>query len=487
MNSSRHESTNANWAEEQRTVLRFDQQGYSAKATHRGQPWLQSEHEWIEQTFTSALTNADLYQVDFWTLAVRLTAPGGDGQIYAFKKADDAHNVAVNFIALLEHSNGTSSPIDQRVFRVALATGMYARALNERVDDASLAIIEAVRIEAAAAANGILIDPSTHASLSANLRNCYERCAITIKDKKQVVRAVHRWVPQGIEHIPDSPTIIERMRQRLKLSQVMPEFEGKWFKALVKELITNDAVQLAQANETARTKVVDLFCDCPREKVADLFFALEKCSEEVSEGAHAWASEFLLLAALRCLDFSQITLSRPAGPKSPEAKIGRTPASGELVAAVAIAGVMDIHIHVTDRPTTHAIKLISSGVDYVDSILRRVFNATVGLDDPAQKPTSDAPLTPDHIGALRLWFLRRRKARRSAGVVLDLSSCPIESKEATVAAVAEAINAITLEFDSDRAQGGHGLMLAGTGYTSNQLDQHLQAIFLSYFRSEPKP
>jgi hypothetical protein len=480
------ENKNENWVKEQRTVLRFDQQGYSAKAAQRGQLWLQSEHEWIERTFTSALKQANLDQVDFWTLAVRLTAPGGDGQIYAFKNADDAHQVAVNFIALLQQSNRISPPIDQRIFRIAMATGVYARALQERLDDASLAIIEAVRIEAAAAANGILIDPSTHSCLSDNLRACYERCALNIKDKKGVRHAVHRWVAQGSEQIPENLTIIERMRQRLKTSEELPEFEGKWFKALVKELGKIELALSVQSNESARAKVVDFFCDRPHEKVDDLFFALENCSKEVCEGRHAWVSELLLLTALRCMDFAQISLSRPVGSRSPEARIGRTPAFGELVAAVAIAGVMDIHIHLTDRPTTHAIKLLPTGADYCDSILRQLIKVTVGLEDPAQKPTGDAPLTSDQIGAMRLWFLRRRKDRKSAGVVLDLSSCPIETKDETITAVAEAINAITLDFDPDLAQGGHALMLVGTGYTSAQLNKHLQDIYARYCQPEPK-
>lgn len=219
-------------------------------------------------------------------------------------------------------------------------------------------------------------------------------------------------------------------RQRLGRGKDLLPWGGAWASALEAELkkcrLLDDDPPYAQAD------VVNCFCDLPRPRLEELFFALRKACEispPADQTSIQWATELSCLAAARTLDMAQWSeIQCQAGNlESPNALAAQVATSSNLVAAVALSRLMGFNLHwnlpsapdsLIDLTETFRKSAVTDQavLTAIADELARYFGQPQSLD-PART------LNQDELAALRDTFDSFRLEKKLLGVYVQLDTC----------------------------------------------------------------
>ncbi len=136
--------------------------------------------------------------------AFRLIARTGDGGIYLFNHAADAHAYACNVHRLAQHHNERRSEATaKRCFRIGLATGevRVTHTSGAHPEYAGTTIATAVRLESAAHDGGIVCEAMTFAALPPDLKLLYGPEKI-VHGKRDETFPARRYQAIHVKHLP---------------------------------------------------------------------------------------------------------------------------------------------------------------------------------------------------------------------------------------------------------------------------------------------
>ena len=459
----------------------------------------------------------------------------GDGALLSLANPEIAHRFAATVQdATRQHNLRKTLPIGLRVFRIGVATGdVDVREIDGHTDHFGDTVSRACRLEAKAQPGGVLIDAETFASLPPDLQSLY-RGPETVQGKREERYQAWAWqanpdgpadavrlgagqpaakaVPAAVStpvetsapsrgaldggvqaqvhpslcepavreaasdvHL-DFIQVPERIRDMLCDEKRMPAaFSGPWVEALIDQLRRS----FGDGLRNSVAAVVECFQVAPTDRIKSLFQAIRKANEKVRpdhDPARAWAVQFTLLAASRCIkpecwtEFERLE----SGQTRRGILAGRAATPNALIASVGVAGLLGQVIHVdSDRRLQNIVDLdcLDKDVEIQRWIEGQIYDQLVRApkhrrSDPCAK------LTPIEFGRLRNLFDDWREDHTFGAIVLRLPEFDQADALEICRGIAKAINATVIAGLSEHADIVH----ADTGLEVGDLEARLEQL-----------